>query len=101
MPEARREAHVGGHHARQLEQVVINQEEPAEAMVFDECQLFRQPPLGIGAVGGALRVALAQLGAAQLGERLRRRCAIGTAEIGEGVSQIARQIERPTALGDG
>jgi len=51
--------------------------------VFDECQLFRQPPLGIGAMGGTLRVALAQLGAAQLGERLRRRGAIGTAEIGK------------------
>ncbi len=42
--------HVGPHLPGQLEQVVVDEEEATESMVFDECQLCGQPSLGLGAV---------------------------------------------------
>src|SRR6266699_3220660 len=63
--------HVGGDLARQVEQIVIDEEEPAEPVVLDETQLLGEPPFRLAAVLGAGRVALLEPRAAQLGERPR------------------------------
>src|SRR5881394_6372 len=72
--------------------------------MLDQRQLFAEPSFGGIAVQRVFRVAIAHPGAAQLGECLRRGRARGlewAAKLGEGVPQVAGQIEGPTALGDG
>ncbi len=88
--------HVGGDFAREVEQIVIDQKEPAEPVVLDEPQLLGEPPLRLAAVQGAGGVALFEPRAAQLSERPRSGSALGAVEVGKPISQIPREIE-PTA----
>jgi len=68
--------------------------------MLDESQLFGQsffrvrPPFRSG------RVALFETGPAQLGERLRGRCFVRAAEIGERVAQVPGEVEGGAALRD-
>ena len=90
--------HVGRHLAGQLEQVVIDEKEPAQPMPFDERQLGCKPALGLVAVRGAGGIALLEARPAQLGEGLRGRRAVGAVKVWKPVAEIPREIERPTAL---
>jgi hypothetical protein len=90
--------HVGRDLAGQLEQVVIDEKEPAQPMPLDERQLGREPALGLVAVRGAGGVTLLEARPAQLGEGLRGRRAVGAVKVGKPVAEIPREIERPTAL---
>src|SRR5262245_8410042 len=80
---------------------MIDQKEAAELVVLDELQLFLEPAHCLGVIDGAERVAFDQSGETQVGQRLRSGRAFGAAEVGEGVTEVARDIERLAALGDG
>ena len=69
--------------------------------MLDEPQFFVEPAYGLGVIQGARRVALLHPSDAQLGQRLRGGGPVCPAEVGERVSQVARQVEGLTALGDG
>jgi len=77
--------HIGRDLAGQVEQVVIDEEEAAEPVVLDQPQLLGESPLCFIAVHGAHRVALVEARATQLGERPRRRGAVGAVEIGKAI----------------
>src|SRR5216684_1138758 len=54
---ARAAPHVGGDLAREVEQIVIDEKEPAEPVVLDQSQFLGEPPLRLVAVQGAGGVA--------------------------------------------
>src|SRR2546422_8491700 len=68
LPISRAAPHVGGDLAGEVEQIVIDEEEPAEPVALDEPQLLGEPPLRLAAVQGVDRIALFEPRAAQLGE---------------------------------
>ncbi len=92
---------VGRHLARQVEQVVVNEKKARQAVVLHQPQLFGEPRLGVGPVYATRGVALVHPSPAQLRQRARRGRAIGAFEVGEAVTQVAREIEGPAALGEG
>src|SRR5436309_1014328 len=69
--------------------------------MLDEPQFIVEPAHGLGVIQGARRVALLHTSDAQLGQRPRGGGTTRSAEVGEGVAQVARQIEGLTALRDG
>src|SRR6266540_2883975 len=94
-------SNVGRDLAREIEQVVVDEEKAAELVKLDELQFFREPADGLGMIERAWGIAFLHPRVAQLGQRLRCGRAIGTPEVGEGVAQVARQIEGLAALGNG
>src|SRR5207237_9833154 len=84
--------------AGEVEQIVINEEEPAEPVALDEPQLLGEPPLRLAAVRGAGGIALFEPRAAQLGERPGGGSALGAVEVGKAISQIPREIELTAPL---
>src|SRR2546425_555524 len=94
--ERRRE--VGGDLAGEVEQIVIDEEEPAEPVALDEPQLLGEPPLRLAAMQGVDRIALFEPRAAQLGERAGGGSALGAVEVGKAISQIPREIELTAPL---
>ncbi len=95
---ARAAPHIGGDLAREVEQIVIDEKEPAEPVVLDQSQFLGEPPLRLVAVQGAGGGALFEPRAAQLGQRLWGGRALGAVEVGKAISQIAREIEPTAAL---
>ena len=69
--------------------------------MLDQPQFFVEPTHGLGVIEGAWRIAFLHPGVAQLRQCLRGGGSIGSPEVGEGVPQVARQIECPAALRDG
>ena len=92
---------VGRDLAREIEEIVIDEKEAAELMMLDQHQFCLEPAHCLRVIERVFRVALLQTGMAQLGEGLGCGRAIGPPEVGECVTQIARQIEGATTLGDG
>ena len=97
---ARAPAHVHTHLARQLEQVVVHQEEAAQLVMLHQPQLLLEAALGLGAVGRIGWVELLQLHRAQSGQGLWSGLLPRAAEVGEGVAQIRGQVEGAAPLGD-
>ncbi len=89
-----RPAHLRGHLPRQLEDLVVDEEEAGEVMLRDQLQLLREPPLRCLTVA-RLRagVALAQPRAADHLQLLPRRPPRGEARRGQAVTEILRQVE--------
>ena len=79
---------------------MVDEKEAAELVVLDEPQLFVEPAHCLGVIEGAWRVALLHPRVAQLGQHLRGGGATRPAEVGEGVAEVARQVEGRTAVGD-
>lgn len=93
------------HLSRELHDVAVHQEEARQAVKVDEAELRVEPVLGVPLLVAARLVQLADLGQADLGERLQGCFFWGTSalralEVGELVAQILGQVERGAALGD-
>ena len=91
-----RAAHLHGDLACHLQDLAVQQEEARQAVVADQLELLRQPPLRLAAAGPA-PVAAIERGGAQPCE-----FAVGAVVVGRriAVAEVARQVEG-AALGQG
>ena len=88
-------AHVAGHLLRQLEHLVVDEEEAGEVVQLDQPQLLDELCLGLRALGRR-PVALAEAFAADPFELAERRGALGQRWRGQPVAEVARQVEAAT-----
>src|SRR5213082_1746993 len=67
-------------------------------MVFDECQLLLEAPQGVVTVRRAGGIQLFQLRPAQLSEGAWGGGEVRPSKVGEGVPEVARQVEGPASF---
>ena len=88
-------AHVAGHLLRQLEHLVVDEEEAGEVVQLDQPQLLDELCLGLRTLGWRA-VTVAQPFAADALELAERRGALGQRGRGQPVAEVAREVEVAT-----